>query len=709
MLRGQSLADIIGNSDPKRRLKAAYASMALELENQQANSFLWLPVFFAIGIALYFSVTIEPPLILGIILWLFFGSLLVTINREKHSKTYLCLTILLIAWSGFTASQLRTSSVHTPMLDRDITYADLTGTVSRIEKLEGKKGSRIVLSNLNIEKISDDKTPRTVRLQLRKDENIRVGQTVKVLASLHPPSGAVYPGGYNFRRALYFQGIGAVGFIYSKPEIIEPASPSILNIELLRHEISQKVWAALPPEQAALVTALTIGQRKGMTEENQDAIRDAGLAHLLAISGLHVGLFSGFLFFFIRLGLASFPHIALKYPIKNIAAVCALLGAVFYMLLAGATIPTQRAVLMTGAVFLAIILNRSPISLRLVSFAALFILIMAPESLISASFQLSFAAVTALVAFYDITRQFWIDAYRQATWQKKVALYFLGVCISSIIASLATGIFALYHFQQFAVMGLLANLIAIPLMAFVIMPASVLSLIAMPFGLETLPLFIMGQGVTWVLEISHWAAALPGATLNTAGWPFSSFICFVLAGLLLVLWTGRGKYVAIPITCIGIALIYMNTLPDILVSDSSKLTAFKTDKNLAYVNTKRSEKFVLENWEKYLGLEEGQSKKLPKQETISKDIRCDGQGCYLHIKGKKIAFSQKPYAHEQDCAWADILIAEDPVKQKCNAKIIIDKFDTWAHGAHAVWLQDLRVETTRTQTGKRPWSSGRAD
>lgn len=362
-----------------------------QLAMQKDNLFLWAPVMMAFGVGTYFSLKVEPPLILGVLGWLICAGLCVLAYplRERGGGGqvfFLSLCAFLLVATGFVSGQARTLRVDAPVLDKRVGPVTITARVESVEHMEGKGGSRLILSHLEIEDLPPEKTPGRVRLQLRKDEGIAVGQTIRGLALLNAPSSAVMPGGFDFRRYLYFQGIGAVGFIYQPPEILEQGRSPFWSFDALRQDIAARVFAALPEEQAGFVTALLTGQRKGIAEEDQEAMRDAGIAHILAISGLHVGIVAGFVFFCVRLGLAAFPAIALRYPIKKFAAVAGMAAAVFYMMLAGATVPTQRAVMMSGIVFFAIILDRSPISLRLVAVAAGVILLVAPESLMSASF-----------------------------------------------------------------------------------------------------------------------------------------------------------------------------------------------------------------------------------------------------------------------------------------------------------------------------------
>ncbi len=689
--------------------------LSIQINEQKENTFLWLPVFFACGIGAYFSLQTEPPM--SIALFLLISSLLIHIfirTFQNSALTNISLGIALII-CGFSTAKIRTDYVRAPIIQKSIPYTDVTGNILSIEPLEHGTGSRIILHNLSVEKLSPKDTPRKIRLRLRKDEGIKIGQRITALASLKPPSPPFIPGSFDFRRHLYFKEIGAIGFIYKPPTIIEPSPTRFINVNALRHRIASRIISILPQEQSAIAIALIVGHKYALSDDDKQAVRDAGLAHMLAISGLHIGLLAGTLFFLLRLCMATIPSLALKYPIKKIAAIIALLGAVFYTLIAGATVPTQRAVLMSGIMFLAVILDRSPFSLRLIAFSAFIILIIAPESLLSASFHMSFAAVICLVYFYDVTRAFWIKAYRNSGGKNKIALYFIGVCITTIIASVATAPFSAYHFGKISVLGSIANLVAVPLFAFIIMPFALIGLCLMPLSLDYIPLYIMGQGIEAMREIAYWSAAMPGAIVRTPSWDLIPFSLFNYACLFMMLWKGWGKLLGVPVIFLSILLTSVQTKPDILISPSHKLFLFQdTAQNVLYASNKRNDRFILESWERYYGVPPAQSQSMKYKGTIEREIhplpqhQCGEQGCRFQLKGQKVSFMRTAYIQKTECAWADIIISTEPLKKgNCNAPVqIIDKFDTWKNGAHAVYIKENEIitSTVKQMHNARPWS-----
>jgi competence protein ComEC len=666
---------------------------------QKSRLFLWFPVFLSFGIAVYFVLPAEPPLTLGLAALTM--ALAALILAQGQSRVF-WLTVFLIA-SGFACAQVRTHFVHTPILEKDIGAAVVSGRIETIEDAEDGKGSRLVLSRVQIEDLTPDETPVKIRLSVRADEGLQIGQRIRVLAGLGPPSPPVAPGAFDFQRYMYFQRIGALGFAFKKPDIIGGAS-SESPIERVRVAIDRRIAAALPFPEAAIASALTTGRRAAISDEANDAITAAGLAHILSISGLHIGLVSGIIFFVTRLLMVCIPGLALRAPVKKYAAVLAFIGAAFYTLLAGASIPAQRSLIMVGIALFAIIVDRSPISMRLVAFAAFAVLLVAPESLISASFQMSFAAVAGLVMVFDYLREPLAGFYRNAGFVRKAALYVLGICLTTVIATVATAPFTIFHFQQLAIYGVIGNALAVPLSAFVIMPAAVLAAVLMPFGLEFWPLQVMGSGITGMIDISEWVAAMPHALLKIPAPQPEALPCFAAAILFVFLIKGYGRLVAlIPLGAV-VLLVAAHRQPDILVSPRFEIASLKDPSGSLYVSSMRKEKFVREKWESLYGLHPDTALAWPREggEGI---LHCDEQACRAEVRGKRASFLKTPSVSAEECAWADIVLSFDPVKTSCGVPVI-DKFDAIDNGAYAVWLGDsVVIQDAEVQRGKRPWSS----
>lgn len=695
-----------------------YDFIIQEVSLQKNSLFLWSPFFLAIGIALYFTLRVEPPYVFGLAFVLGSGgAVLATFRRrdntERERLKFLMAFMIFLIGVGFAAAQVRTALVYTPMLNKALGPVNLIGTVERVEPQGLGKGSRIVLSNLDIERLEPDETPRKVRLKLYKDEGILSGQRIKVLAKLNPPSAPVSPGAFDFQRYAFFKGLGAVGFIYNQPEILKEASGHSHFWAKARERLSQRVEGQLEGRQGAIANALMTGQRGSIEKQDIQAMRDAGLAHLLAISGMHVGMIVGVLFFFSRLFMAAIPHMALHYPIKKYAAVFALVGAIFYTLIVGATIPTQRALMMSGLVLIAIILDRTAISLRLVALAAFVVLFFSPESLVSVSFQMSFAAVVALVCFYERISPYWVKLYSKAGFIRRATLYLAGVILTTLVAGFATGFFALYHFQTFALYGTIANIISVPIMAFIVMPALLLAYLLMPIGLEGFALDVAGYGISWILASAHWTANMDGAVSRFVSFPFFPFVIIVICLWCMCLWRGALNRIALTIACLaGLSLIIVKQ-PTIQISSDYKLVSVRDDNGHIIVSSGRQDRYTADNWLRRNGQNATEKLTFPKEGKLYDDLnfRCDVFGCRGEIEGTKVAYSKSLKSIQDDCLWADLILSENPVSRRdCKAEKVVDRFDVWRNGSHAIWLNNgtIKIETDQKTRGTRPWNNRKA-
>ena len=673
------------------------------VEQQLAQGVLWVPVFLAFGIGLYFALPFEPSVYVSIAAFVL--PFIAWIVLKSHEFLNKVLIVLLCVGAGFCVAKLRTESVYTPILQRDLDYADVTGRIESVEHYAGKGGVRIVLEDVEIEDVPPQAIPRKIRIKIRKDQDLKAGQRVKLLAGLSAPSPPLLPGGFDFQRYMYFSGIGAVGFSYGGVEVLEDAPQSTFRtaLENFRSHITYEAAIGYGAS-GGVAAALLVGQKSAIEDNDQEAMRESGLAHMLAISGLHVGLFFGFVFFTTRFLLALNPQWALHYPIKKYAAAFAMIAALFYMFVAGATIPTQRAVLMTAIVFLAIMLDRTPLSMRLVAFAAIVVLLIAPESLISASFQMSFSAVAALIAFYTAIRPYWARIHRQAGWWKRAGLYLAVVMMTSLIATFATAPFALFHFQTLALFSVLANVLAMPVLAFIVMPFAVVFFLLKPLGLEGIALHVMDFGVGLILRIAHFVSGLDYSVFQVSLWPSIALVFFALAFIGVLLVEGRAKVWAVLPFIAFMITITQSKLPDILVSEDANVIAIYDEEGLLFSNAQK-ERYAREQWLQAYGLSEGKVQKWPKEGALG-DLVCGDQGCRLTHGTHKISFLRDLNILAEECAWADLVIAQDPISE-CEASKL-HRFSPRDAGFYksvsAIYLNESSTEIRyAAQRGMRPW------
>nr|WP_304650010.1 ComEC/Rec2 family competence protein [Telmatospirillum sp. J64-1] len=669
---------------------------------------LWLPVFLGGGVAFYFSLPVEPPVWLGLLLVLSL-CILLYMTRRRPGMTVLLPGGVAMAL-GFAAAQGWAWNAAAPVVERQVTWS-LSGTVEHAE--ETPRGQRVIISDLSVQ--GQESLPRRVRVLLTaRSEKVEPGQRVSVRAVLMPPPLPAQPGAYDFSRDAWFRGIGGVGYAVSRVQILpQPDATGLAaqaghKLARLRHTITGRIREGVGGEEGTIATALMTGQRAAIPSHLLEAYRNSGLAHLLAISGLHMSLVAGLVFVGVRGVLALVPSVALRHPIKKWAAAVALPVTFFYLLIAGAPVPTQRAFLMTGIVLLAVMVDRNPISMRLVAWAAALVLLWQPHSLTGPSFQMSFAAVIALVALYEIL------APRMASWRGlsesvagRMGLYLFGVMTATAVAGFATAAFGLFHFHSAALWSIPANLVAVPIMAFWTMPWAVLSFLLMPPGLEAWALIPMGWGIAWVNQVALTVSSWPGATLQLPAMPVWGLAVFALGGAWLCLWRQRWRLLGLPLMLLGLLSPGMNERPDLLVDGEAEVLAVRGGDGLLVMSEKRKAEFIRDIWRRRDGGLSGQD--WPTQGSGAGGVlSCDSLGCLYTAQGKVIALVRNEGALSEDCAAADAVIALVPVRRRC-APVTIDRFDLWREGGHAVFVtpNGIRVESVAAYQGKRLWSRQR--
>lgn len=689
------------------------------LSGQKDNLLAWVAVFVGMGSAIYFGCEDEPSF--SAIVSLLMGSMafFICIFRLYQQKTHsLSLLLLLIVSSiglavmgGCSAAQFKTDVVHTAMIERETRPVMIEATLDHLEEQEGKKGTLLFLSDVAIEKWGAEETPSKIRITIKKKVDAVAGDRVKLLAKLTPISGPVAPGSYDFARHYYFESIGALGFALSDITILQKADGGFFNLEVIRSAISQKIHAVVPEREAGIAAALMTGERAAITDEDWDALRASGLAHIISISGLHVAMVAAPVFFIVRLFLALIPFVALRLPIKKIAAFVALVTCSLYVGLVVPSVPTTRALLMTGVALIAIMLDRSPFSMRLVALSAILVLLVSPESIWSVSFQMSFGAVAALVAMAEALRPYLITAYADAGWIKKAGIYIGGIFMTSLVASIATAPYSLYHFQQVASYSVLANALSVPISGLMIMPMVIVSFVLMPFGVADWSLKILGLGVDWLLDIARWTENLPGAVLTSSAMPDLFLIMMTIAGILVILLHGRQRIVAFIPLIIAIISIGFHTSPDVIVSGDGAVMAVKDDRHV-YVSSLRKDKFAVETWMKRWNIDKDEAYAFPRQGQTTLEnggvISCDPSACRITLNGTNISYGRKYYEIQQDCAWADIVVSEARLTRGfCGdgEARAIGYYDFLNKGAMAITLGNpLFISQVGDEREDRPWT-----
>src|SRR5262245_18578831 len=687
---------------------APLAWFARNLEDEQERWFLWLPVMFGTGIAFYFMLPAEPATIVATLPVV--AALAIHLSMARGAIAALMTGALLTTALGVAAGKLHTEAVRAPVLAQQVGPVDVYGFIELIEP-RPTKGQRLTLRVTALEKHEAQEWPARVRVRTMTEAvGLKPGDAIRIKATLSPPPGPALPGDYDFARAAWFQGLGAVGYATAVPEPVTSAVEAPIGLRVsaaiarLRQAIGRRVVEALPGQAGAIAKALITGASGGISEETNQAFRDSGLFHILSISGLHMVIMAGAVFFSIRLLLAGIPAIALRYPIKKWAASAAMVGAFGYLMISGAAFATVRSYIMISIMFLAVMLDRPALALRNVALAALAILLVWPESLFDPGFQMSFAAVVALVAAYEWLRQ--REEERAAVTMRgamrQLLLFFGGIITSTLIASLAVAPFGIYHFHNTQQFAILANLIAIPICNVIVMPAALATLVAMPFGLEAGPLRVMGWGIEAMAWCANWVASLPGAVGRVPAIPAHAFVLVVVGGLWCALWGTRWRLLGLVPIVLGLILAPTGRRPDVLIGRGGSIVAVRTDAGKLSALAGRGANFELARW-----LEHDGDARPVAEVAKAQAFRCDGHGCMARVKGLLLAVANSPPALRDDCAAAAILVIKFARPKGCTPPgPVVDTDDVAARRPYALRIDggQIRIETVADTRGERPWA-----
>ncbi|WP_127900376.1 ComEC/Rec2 family competence protein [Solirhodobacter olei] len=537
------------------------------LAAQRGHLFLWAPVFLALGIGGYFGLPVEPGAAVlggvGAASTAFF--LLGWRAGERWRPLAAALALALL---GFEAAAFRAHWVAAPVLPFRY-YGPVEGRVVALDR-SASDHPRVTVDRLRLQRVARGEVPGRARLTLlgsAPGAAVRPGAVVATLGFLGPPQGPAEPGGFDFQRYAWFDGLGAVGYGRKPLRVLAPAPGGAdLAFARLRQRIAAAVRARIPGDAGGFVAAILTNDKSGLSQASLDHLRVANLAHMLAISGLHMALVTGFVFSALRYGLALIPPLALRLPVKKIAASVALVAAAFYLMLSGAAVATERSFVMVSVMLVAVLFDRRAITLRSVAISAVILLLIQPECLTEAGFQMSYAATVALVAvFAALTR-------RGGAWPLRGWVAPVGVlALSSLVAGLATAPFAAAYFGRLSAYGLAANLAAMPVMAGVEMPGAVVAGLLAPLGLEGPVLWVVGQGARWILGVAATLAGLPGAAVPVAAPPWQVLPMLALGALVLILWQGRARVLGLGLAIAALVLWARAERPVLLIAQSGGL------------------------------------------------------------------------------------------------------------------------------------------
>ena len=688
------------------------------LIDQQDRLFLWLPVLFASGAALWLAAPREPQL------WALFGlaavSGAVAVWLRRSVVAVAAATAIAIPAFGAVWIGVQTERGGGPAVTERTPPLEITARIARIEHREGGQ-LRLTLRDVSIPEAVAGSVPHGLRITMRRAQHqgaaLAPGARIQLRAILLPLPDPAVAGGYDFSRRAYFERLGGLGFALSTPRVVaeSAADSSLLSafrafVDTVRLDVRARIHASLSGEEAAVASALIVGHRSDMPDDVRQSLRIAGLAHILAISGLHMALLAGGVFYGARAGLALIQPLALRMSTKKAAALAGLAAALLYLFLSGATVATQRAFIMTTVVFAAMLLDRPALTLRAVALAALLIVLIDPKAATQAGFQMSFAATAALVAVYEVLRRRREQLYGtspvwRSGWLWPVRLV-SGLAITSLVAGAATGPIAAFHFNHMAVYGLIGNVMAMPVLTFATMPMAALSLVLMPLGLEPLPLAAMGSSIALIIGISEWIQHFPRSDVVIAAMPAPVLPLMILSGCWLIIFTHPVRYLGLAGFALATMLVFGAQPPDVVISRDGRMAGIASgqdgQRHLSAIATSRSG-FTLDTWLRRIGDRRAET------DPSLKRIRCGEDPCRLEASIRAGAPSVRIVIERYGddiaelCTRHDIVVLPshsprgNPIPiaagrnrnaDRCAGTLVIDRATLLERGALSIWLED---------------------
>lgn len=685
----------------KRGLGKCHDRIESWLEFERDQLALWLPVSFGLGIAFWFTCD-SPGLWIATILTgiaLALAALVVGMGRRSATATMwfgLCLA------AGCGHVWLRSELAAAPRIEKP-TIARFVAQILAIDALQGQDGSRLLLApHMN------DQLPPRVRVSASPDHllpNLRKGEWVVVRARLVAPPEPAVPGGYDFARTAWFLGIGGTGKALGP---IVRLAPSPQDAAPLRTRITEHIHQRLAGSTGGIAAALATGDRGGIAKEDEDAMRASGLTHLLSISGLHItAVVAAAMFLALRL-LSLSPWLALHAPLVLIAAGIGALAGIAYTVLAGAEVPTIRSCIAALLVLLGLALGREAMTLRLVATGALVVLLIWPESLVGASFQLSFAAITAIVALHEHPGIRALTMRRDEPLLSRVFRAILSLLLTGLAVELVLAPIALFHFHKSGLYGALANIVAIPLTTFVVMPLEALALFLDLMGLGAPLWWATGISLDLLLWIARTVAAFPGAVASVPSISSGTFAAMLLGGLWILLWRGRARWLGLLPGTSGALLAAMQPAPDLLVSGDGRHLVVRTDDGQLGLLRPRAGDYI----RSLLADRSGEQDGLVDLE-IASGARCSRDICMVALRrgGRtwRIAATRSAYPLSRSglsdlCKVSDIVISDRRLPARCVPRWLkLDKAYLQHSGGLAISLYQPAIEHVHMPEDEHPW------
>jgi competence protein ComEC len=687
--------------------------------------FIWTPVAFGLGAAAYLGLKVEPILWPAALACAVLAAAAIAVSRWGWSRPlHAALVLTAVACAGFSIAKLRSDHVAAPIVPRGFGVVEVDGYVVDVET-PSQKGPRLLIAPTKIGHLSADRLPLRVRIVMPPAGIAAPGTPIQVMTLLDPPPSPAAPGAYDFARDAWFEGEGGVGLAREVPSLIKlPPAPwrlrVVMAVNAFRWATAQRLAADMNQvmggqagDAAGLAVAVTTSHQDWLSQGARNDLRAAGLAHMLAIAGLHTAALSGFVFFGLRFLVAAWPWLALRVNGKKVAAAGALIAVMAYLVLSGAHPPARRAAITASVAFVAILLDRRAISLRSLALAALIVMLAEPEVVVQPGFEMSFCATASLVALAEIWPRVkraqglpWLIAGLQRGRDGIVALFMV-----SLVAGAATGPFAIQHFNRVANFGVFANLTADFVASVVMMPALAVALLleSIGHGAAAPALYVAGWAARAIIWLGHLFATAPASGMTAAAAPEIAMAMSYLGILFVCLWRGRLRWIGLPLAA-AVALWPRPPAPVVWIANDGADAAINlAGKEVALRPGVRG--YATDLWAQRRGLA------VPANMEQARDglFDCDYWSCVARpgIAPQLAIWWTKRKPHDERlgdlCANADILVVRADVAPpaSCRDALVLTAADFDRGGAAEVFRAKTgwRVVWSQPLRGNRPWST----
>lgn len=672
------------------------------LDSERDQIGLWLPVGLGVGIALWqsFGTAAWPAMLLLSLTLILFAMLAKAHSRIRRIFQIAALLIAL----GFAVIALKSAWIAQPVLGK-IWIGEFYGRVEAVENISARDVFRLRLATEGHAGL-----PPFVRVNLTPAQyrpEFQPGAVVRLRARLMPPAGPALAGGYDFARRAWFQQIGATGSALGDVSLTQPAKVEVA-FAAKRQQLTEHILKAAPEGAGPIAAAFVTGDQGHISEDDAQAMRDSGMAHLLSISGLHVTAVVGFIFLAVGRLLSLSAWLALRISVPLVAATTAALGAIGYTLLAGAEVPTVRSCVAAILILVALAMGREALTLRLVAFGATIVLLAWPETMAGPSFQLSFAAVATIVIVHELPIVRHLVQRREEPGINRIGRALISLIITGIAIELVLAPIALFHFHKTGLYGALANIAAIPLTTFWIMPLEAIALFFDLIGLGAPFWWLAGQGIFAILALAHMVSGLPGAVSMMPAMPDWAFGAMISGALLFGLLKTKMRFAGIAFFMAGLLAMVTAPRPDLLLTGDGKHLAI-VDQNgeIAFLRARAGE-FVSD----MLFEKAGTKAKATAIENWP-GVRCTADICILTLNRNthvwRILATRTPYqvpAMEMAaaCRRVDIVISDRWLPKSCAPKWIkADRNILQQTGGLAFYLADNKVISVHQDSAHMPW------